>query len=435
MWGTNRQIHHRCGQTWLDTMHETGKFYNANHQLATLQIVTWNDYEEGSEIESGIDNCAFVVPALSGTTLTWALGGGLESTVDHYTIFASTNGQNLAKLADVPVGQHALDLRPFNLPSPVMLFVKAVGRPSILNAMSAPVVMKAGEASPHAVLQVSQIADLTVQASTVGSSDPDGAIRQSTINFGDGTIASGPVATHRYAQVGDFTVTASVVDSGGASSVAATRVEAKSAAPGVSILSPTNSATVNWPTPIVASANSGNAISRVNVLIDGNPAFATDRGTVNSALKVFVGTHHISVQAIDAHGAVSQSSVDVVGEPGDLPPTANITVVPLRSVSPTTVLACSIGSRDPDGFILQYKSVFSDGATFFTPAVVHTLPGPGSFSVTADVIDQFGAPASHTENFTVSANAFESRSTSATHVIEQQQNKATQRQVEPIRRP
>jgi hypothetical protein len=189
---------------------------------------------------------------------------------------------------------------------------------------------------------------------------------------------------------------------------------------------------VNWPTPIVASANSGNAISRVNVLIDGNPAFATDRGTVNSALKVFVGSHHISVQAFDTSGAMTQSSVDVVGEPGNLPPTANITVVPLHSVSPTTVLACSVGSHDPDGFILQYKSVFSDGAIFFAPAVVHTLPGPGSFSVTANVIDQFGAPASATQNFNVST--LESGNVAAAHAREQQ-TRATQRQFEPIRRP
>jgi hypothetical protein len=293
--------------------------------------------------------------------------------------------------------------------------------------------MKAGDIAPHAVLNVSITGTLTVQASTMGSSDPDGNIRQTRIDFGDGAVLSGPVATHTYARVGDFTATATVVDNGGASAVAATRVEARAAGPGVTILSPAHSATVNWPTPIVASVNSTNPIARTNVLIDGNPAFATNRGVVNSALKVFVGTHHISVQAIDTSGAVSQASVDVVGEPGDLPPTAAVTVVPLRSVSPTTVLACSVTSRDPDGFILQYKSLFSDGATFFTPAVVHTLAAPGSFSVTINVIDQFGAPASRTENFTVGAGAFEAGATAAAQ--EAEQSKPGRRQFEPIRRP
>jgi PKD repeat protein len=300
--------------------------------------------------------------------------------------------------------------------------------------MSAPVVMKASEAAPHAVLQLSRAGDLTVKASTAGSSDPDGRIAQSKIDFGDGTVISGPVATHHYAQVGAYTVTATVVDRVGASAVAATRVEARAAGPGVTILSPTESATVNWPTPIVVSVNSSRPIMRTNVLIDGNPAFTTDRGAINSLLKVFVGTHHISVQAIDASGAVSQASVDVVGEPGDLPPTAGLTVVPLPSVSPTTVLACFLGSRDPDGFILGFKSQFSDGAVFFTAAAVHTLAAPGAYSVTLNVIDQFGAPASTTENFTVNASAFEPLSGSAAQ-IKERRNKAVQRPFEPIRRP
>jgi hypothetical protein len=430
MWGTNRQIHHRCGQTWIDTLAETGKFFSASHQLGALQVVTWNDYEEGSEIESGIDNCVFITPSLNGSALMWTVGGGSESTIDHYTVFASTDGQNLTTLADVPAGQHGIDLRPFNLPSPVELFVKAVGRSSIHNTMSAPVTMTAGNSAPHAVLHTSQVGDLTIRATTAGSFDPHGSIRRTTIDFGDGAVVTGPMATHRYAQVGDFTVTATVFNNRGASAVAVARVEAKAAASGVSILSPSHSASVNWPTPIVATANSGSPISRMNVTIDSAPAFATDRGAVNSSLKVFVGTHHIVVQATDASGATSQAAVDVVGEPGDLPPTAASTVVPLTKVSPNTVLACFAGSHDPDGFILAYKSMFSDGTQFFTPAAVHTLAAPGTFSVTINVIDQFGAPASHTETFTVGGS-----STLGISPAQSIEAKPASRPFEPIRRP
>jgi len=432
MFGTNRQIHHQCGQTWINTFHETAKFFSASHQLETLQIVTWNDYEEGTEIESGIDGCTFVVPALSGTTLNWRVGGGPENTVDHFTVFASTDGHNLAKLADVPAGQHSLALARFNLPSPVSLFVKVVGQPSIRNAMSAPVVMKAGDAAPHAALKVSLARDLTVKASTAGSFDPDGSIARTTIDFGDGTVVQSARATHTYQTAGTFTVTATVVDNMGASAVAVTRVEAKAKATGTTILSPSNSATVNFPTPIVVSANSSNPISRMNVLIDGKPAHADNRGVINSAFKVFVGTHHITAEASDSSGATSQATVDVTGEPSDLPPTAAVTVVPLRNVSPTTVLACSATSHDPDGFILQFMTQFSDGAVFFTPAAVHTLAGPGSFSVTVHVIDQFGAPASVTESFSVSGAA--SAATSAAQ-SEEAIRKSARPQPEPIRRP
>jgi PKD domain len=436
--GTNRQIHHQCGQTWLATFHETGRFFSASHQLATLQIVTWNDYEEGTEIESGIDGCTFVTPSLSGSTLHWTVGGGPENTVAHFTVFASTDGQHLARLADVPAGVHSLDLRRFNLPSPVSLFVKAVGQPSIRNTMSAPVVMKAGDAAPQAVLHVSLTGSLTVHASTAGSSDPDGLIAHTTIDFGDGTRVQSATANHTYARAGRFIVTATVVDRAGASGVAVTRVEAKDAAPGVTFLSPLNSSVVNFtinaPTPLVVGANSSNPIRRLNVLIDGKPAHADDRGVVNSAFKVFVGTHHITALATDSSGATSQASVDVTGEPGDLPPTAAITVVPMRNISPTTVLACSVTSHDPDGFILQHRIQFSDGAVFFTPAAVHTLAAPGNFSVTANVIDQFGAPASQTVNFTVSPSA-PGTAAGTTAQSEERMHQEAHPQPEPVRRP
>jgi hypothetical protein len=73
--------------------------------------------------------------------------------------------------------------------------------------------------------------------------------------------------------------------------------------------------------------------------------------------------------------------------------------------------------------------MFSDGTQFFTPAAVHTLAAPGTFSVTIDVIDQFGAPASHTETFTVGG-------TSSMGATPQSiETKPSQRQFEPIRRP
>jgi PKD repeat protein len=336
-------------------------------------------------------------------------------------------------LTDVPAGTHSLNLGNFGLPSPVILFVKAVGQSSIKNVMSAPIVMRAGSTPPHAVINVSDSGNLTVTASTAGSTG-NGGISRVTIDFGDGAVVQSANATHTYASVGSFNVTATVFDAQGASSVAVTRVEARSAGPNVTIVTPSNGSSVNWPTPIVASAPPGNAVSRTDVLIDGAPAFATNSGAINSDLKVFVGTHQISVRSTAANGAVSESSVSVVGEPGDTPPAAALTVAPLRQISPTTVMACSVTSRDPDGFILQYKSQFSDGATFFTPAAVHTFAAPGSYSVTINVIDQFGSPAATTENFTVTPSAAAAGATAAAQSGEAKRKQA-ERKLDPIRRP
>lgn len=56
-WGTNRVIDQACGQTWVQSFSEIGKFYNSGNQLPALQTVTWNDYEEGTAIERGINQC------------------------------------------------------------------------------------------------------------------------------------------------------------------------------------------------------------------------------------------------------------------------------------------------------------------------------------------------------------------------------------------
>src|SRR5207248_8672843 len=53
-WSSNRTINQNCGQTWLSTFSEIGKYYSKATQLESLQLVTWNDYEEATEIESGI---------------------------------------------------------------------------------------------------------------------------------------------------------------------------------------------------------------------------------------------------------------------------------------------------------------------------------------------------------------------------------------------
>jgi PKD repeat protein len=227
-----------------------------------------------------------------------------------------------------------------------------------------------------------------------------GSPASSTIDFGDGNVMQGTNATHKYAPPGRYIVTGTAVDNAGASAVAVTAVEAKATAPGVTIFAPSNSATVNWPTTLTASANSAAPITRMNVYIDGQLAYATSGGVVNTVLKVFTGTRQIAVEAIDASGAAQRSSISVAAEPGDIPPTAAVSV---RTLSGNTVLACSVGSQDPDGFVLTWHYTFSDGANFFTPAAVHTFAGPGNYSVGLTVMDQFGATGSTSQNFSTSS--------------------------------
>ena len=134
-WGSKRKINQFCGETWLASLDRGGKFYSTTNQLENLQIVTWNDYEEGSEIETGIDNCFSVTASLHDSALSWKVTGN-ESTIAHYQVFISLDGQNLMPLTQVAAGNHSLNLASFDLPADYTLHVKAVGKPSIVNHIS-----------------------------------------------------------------------------------------------------------------------------------------------------------------------------------------------------------------------------------------------------------------------------------------------------------
>lgn len=399
-WGSDRVIDQNCGQTWLQSFTEVGKYYSGSNQLPALQIATWNDYEEGTAIETGIDNCVYLVPAQSGTTINWTVNGN-ENTIDHYTVFISTDGQNLSPLVDVPQGTHSVDLSKLSLSATATysVFVKAVGRPTIQNKMSPPIVYRPGDQPPAVSLSLSQTGSLTYDASMSTSS---GGITKSVIDFGDGTVVSGPSASHTYKSVGNYLITAYAYDSNGASSVAVQQISAKPSTGGVTILSPSNNSTVNWPTALIASANPGTPVSAMRVLIDGQQAYAAHGDTINTALKIFTGTHQITVQSLDASGnSTSSATVNVLAEPNDIPPVTKITLTPIPSISPTTFLGCTAASTDADGFLLSHKLQYSDGSHFSTPAALETFSAPGSYTATATVMDQFGATSTTSTTFTV----------------------------------
>src|SRR5262249_54691595 len=161
---------------------------------------------------------------------------------------------------------------------------------------------------------------------TASTSVSGGNAAKTTIDFGDGTVVNGASASHTYNAVGSYLITATVYDSAGASSVDVQQVSAKSSSNGVAIYSPGNNSKVNWPTPIVASANSGTPVAAMQVLVDGVIAYATHGDTINTNIKIFTGSHQVTVQSLDSSGnATGSASFNVAAEPNDAPPVANIT--------------------------------------------------------------------------------------------------------------
>ncbi|HEY1697715.1 MAG TPA: hypothetical protein VGG39_36395 [Polyangiaceae bacterium] len=166
-WSLDRVIDQRCGATWLQTFDHTGSFggkstyestanyLDAGGRLDMVMVDTWDDYEEGTEIETGIDDCLQELDVtLAGSTLTWtptygtdpmdSTVTGTEATLDHYDVYLAKQGQTglmlVSTVACTGSGGtcgHTLDVSTLGVTGgPYVFFVQAVGKPSIVNTLS-----------------------------------------------------------------------------------------------------------------------------------------------------------------------------------------------------------------------------------------------------------------------------------------------------------
>jgi hypothetical protein len=152
-WGDNKVMDRHCGQTWLDSFARAGEYYSSNRQLQALQLVTWNDYEEGTAIEPGVDNCVSVAAGIAGGSLSWSITGN-ANTLDHFSVYISTDGQNLMLVQDVAASVRSLDLAPLHLsPGQYVFYVQAVAKAGMLNKISAAVKFEPGNSYPSTAKQ------------------------------------------------------------------------------------------------------------------------------------------------------------------------------------------------------------------------------------------------------------------------------------------
>jgi len=324
VWGTNRIIDQQCGQTWLKTIAEAGKYYTATKQMSGIQLVTWNDYEEGTEFETGIDNCVTVLASVAGTVVSWSITGQMN-TVDHFSIYASQDGANLMWLADAPTTATSFNLAQFALNAGnYLIFVKATGKPSLTNKISAGVQLTVPNQPPTAALSVSTPAGsvpangplptgVTITASTAGSTDVDGTIVASAINFGDGSaVVQSASASHTYSAAGTYTITATVTDNLGAStSKSATVIVDSPNRPPTAAISATPGSAYAPATVSASAAGSsdpdGTIVSSVISFGDGTSANGLSASHSYSA----AGVYTLTAKVTDNAGASSSASTTV----------------------------------------------------------------------------------------------------------------------------
>ena len=131
-----RLMKQNCGQTWLATWERVKKYYSSSRQLQNMQLVTWNDYEEGTALETGIDNCVGVTASTEGTVVRWSITGQ-QNTINHFRVFISIDGTELMPVKDLPASARSLDLNPWGFAAGTYtVYVKAVGKPLMQNKMS-----------------------------------------------------------------------------------------------------------------------------------------------------------------------------------------------------------------------------------------------------------------------------------------------------------
>jgi len=56
-WSLGRYMSQRCGKTLSDTLSLAQQYSTPEHRLPFILIATWNDYEEGTAVERGLEKC------------------------------------------------------------------------------------------------------------------------------------------------------------------------------------------------------------------------------------------------------------------------------------------------------------------------------------------------------------------------------------------
>lgn len=249
-------------------------------------------------------------------------------------------------------------------------------------------------------------APLTVQFSSVGSTDPDGGITGFSWTFGDGNGSTNPNPTYTYSAEGTYTATLTVTDAEGATGTSSVVIDVDPIP--------------NVPPTVVATA--GVTTQRVGLPISFSSAGTEDPdGTITSYVWDFgdgttstlpnpsktyliAGTYTPTLTVTDNAGAIVSASTETITVNPNLAPTAAASGVPTTGLEPLVVAFSSAGSTDLDGSIVSRAWDFGDGNSSVQANPTHTYTSPGSYTATLTVTDDFGATDSATVPIVVTFN-------------------------------
>ncbi len=209
--------------------------------------------------------------------------------------------------------------------------------------------------APTARIGITSTAFDRFDFSGASSSDSDGSIVAYAWDFGDGSVESGPLATHRYATPGNYIVTLTVTDDRGGTGSASSGVGviAINVAPTARIATtPTAPDTIGF--DATGSSDPENAIASYSWNFgDGT----TGSGVIVSHRYDAAGTYTVELTVVDAAGSSDVTRVEV-----SVPA---VQILLTRTVRGTVTLGGAVASVTANGAPVAFTSL-PDGAFEFT---------------------------------------------------------------------
>ncbi len=247
---------------------------------------------------------------------------------------------------------------------------------------------------------------LTVDFDGSASSDLDGTIVGYSWNFGNGQSGSGTNPSVTYSIPGSYTVTLTVTDNRGATSVATTTVvvsKPPNQSPTAALAATPSTGTAPLLVQL-SSAGSSDADGAITSYAWNFGNGQTGTGPSPSVVYTTPGVYTITLTVTDNDGATNAKSTSVTVNAANVAPTAVIQATPTSGSAPLVVQVNGANSSDPDGSIVSYAWDFGNGqtATGATASVTYTTTG--TFTLRLTVTDNRGATKSTTTSIVVSGS-------------------------------
>lgn len=260
------------------------------------------------------------------------------------------------------------------------------------------VTVVANQAPVAAFTHTEDVMTTSVDGST--STDADGHVASHAWDFGDGTTATGPTASHTYATPGAKQVTLTVTDDQGLPTSITQTVTVQLPPNQVPTASFTHSETGLSTSVDAAGSTDADGTLAGYAWTFGDGSTAT--GVTATHAYAVSGTYTVTLTVTDDRGDTATTTRDVtVVQPPNQGPTAAFTAA--SDQLGLTVDASS--STDPDGTVASFAWDFGDGATASGATATHTYAAPGAYAVSLTVTDNEGATATTTESVVITANA------------------------------